>query len=75
MLFITDKLLAAAGYRQKRSNMGRVPRLVEKEDDRWVLALAHIVNEHLTISAGYLHAGDVLNHRDVGGGLQVKWEF
>ena len=74
--FITDKLLFAGEYRQKRSNWTGVRRLVEKEDDWWLLAFVYVVNEDLTLTAGYLYAGDMLNHRNQGGlGFQVKWEF
>jgi len=76
VFFITDKLLLAGEYRQKRSNYQGVRRVMEKEDDWWTLAVAYIVNEHLTISGGYLHAGDMMNHRNQSGwGLQAKWEF
>lgn len=74
--FITDRLIFAAEYRQKRSNYDRIRSVVEKEDDWWLLAFAYIFNEHLTATVGYLHAGDMLNHSDQGGvGVQVKWEF
>jgi hypothetical protein len=76
VLLITDRILLAAEYRQKPSEYEPIPGLVRREDDWWTICPAFVVNEHLTISGGYGHFGDVLNHKANGSwGIKAKWEF
>ena len=76
VFFVTDRLLVAAEYRQKPDDLRRVGGLVGAEHDWWVLAAAYIVNDHMTISGGYGHFGNILNHEEnASWALQVKWEF
>ncbi len=76
VVFATDRLLVGGEYRQKPSEYRRIPGLVEKEDDWWTLVAAYLINDHLTVSGGYGHFGDVLNHEaDQSFGIKAKWEF
>jgi hypothetical protein len=76
VLLITDRILLAAEYRQKPSQYNQIPGLVKGENDWWTICPAFVVNEHLTISGGYGHFGDVLNHSANGSwGIKAKWEF
>jgi hypothetical protein len=76
VLFLTDRLAIAFEYRQKPDSYDAIPGLVKKEDDWWTIPVAFVVNEHLTLSGGYAHFGDVLNHKANGvWGLKAKWEF
>jgi len=75
-VLFTDKLIGAFEYRQKSSRYDRLPGLIEEEDDWWTIDVAYVFNEHLTMTGGYAHMGDVLNHRANGAwGLRVKYEF
>ncbi|MCU0913221.1 MAG: DUF3034 family protein [Planctomycetes bacterium] len=78
--FLTDKLLIATEYRQKPDLMepcsanGR--ELVKSESDWWDVALAYIVNDHITVAGGYANFGNILNNReDNVWAVQVKYEF
>jgi hypothetical protein len=74
--FVTDSLLMGAEYRMKPDEYDEIPGLVEGEDDWWTICACYIVNEHMTISAGYGHFGDVLNHEANGSwAVRVNWEF
>jgi hypothetical protein len=76
VLFVTDKFLLASEYRQKPENYSPIPGLVEAEDDWWTLCCCYIVNNHLTVSGGYGHFGDVLNHAaNKSWGVRAKYEF
>jgi len=78
--FLTDKLLFATEYRQKphladQYSAGGM-HLVRKENDWWDLCLAYILNDNLTIAAGYANFGNILNHKeDSVFAFQVKYEF
>ena len=73
---VTDRLGVGAEYRQKPDNYKKLPGLIKKEDDWWTLWAFYIVNDHLTVSGGYGHLGDVLNHAaNATWGFNVKWEF
>ncbi len=75
VVFITDRFLLAAEYKQMPNDYTPIP-LIRKSGDWWTLDAAYIVNSHLTVAAGYGHFGGVLNH-DANGvwGLTTKWEF
>jgi hypothetical protein len=76
VVFITDRLLLGAEYRQKPNAYKTIPGLVGREDDWWTIDAAYVVSKHCTIAAGYGHFGRVLNH-DANGvwGITTKWEF
>jgi hypothetical protein len=50
--------------------------LVKTENDWWDLCLAYVVNEHLTVSGGYVNFGNVLGEQvEDGWTMQLKYEF
>jgi len=66
----------AAEYRMKPDELMEVPGLIEQEDDWWDAGLCYIPNENLTVTAGYVNFGQVLNDEVHGGWIVgVKWEF
>jgi hypothetical protein len=78
--FLSARLLVAVEYRQipdfiqPLTVAGR--ELVKAEDDWWDVALAYVVNDHLTIAGGYAHLGNILNNReDNVWSVQLKYEF
>jgi hypothetical protein len=78
--FLTDKLLIATEYRQKPDLMHPCTvadhELVKHESDWWDIALAYVVNDHLTVAGGYANFGNILNNReDNVWAVQVKYEF
>ena len=76
VFFLTDRLLLAGEYRQKPDRLGRVPRLVGREEDWWAVALGYIVNDNLTVAFGFTQLGEMMNNTDNSAwGMQVKWEF
>jgi hypothetical protein len=78
--FLTEKLLFAAEYRQKPDfsdeySAGGMA-LVKEENDWWDLCLGYVVNDNVTIAAGYANFGNLLNHKeDSVFAFQVKYEF
>jgi hypothetical protein len=76
VLFVTSRFAIAFEYRQKPNAYDPIPGLVEEEDDWWTIPVAFVVNEHLTVSGGYGHFGNVLNHEaNASWGIKAKWEF
>jgi hypothetical protein len=80
LYFLSDKLLIAGEYRQKPDLCDQITvngiHLVKAENDWWDIALAYIVNDHLTVAGGYADFGNILNHReDNVWAVQVKYEF
>jgi len=78
--FLTDKLLLASEYRQKSDLLDQCTvngeHLIKAENDWWDIALAYVVNDHLTIAGGYADFGNILNHRENNSwAIQVKYEF
>ncbi|MHC4622653.1 MAG: DUF3034 family protein [Planctomycetota bacterium] len=78
--FLTDKLLLASEYRQKPDLCDQYSaggkHLIKAENDWWDIALAYVVNDHLTIAGGYADFGNVLNHRENNvWAIQLKYEF
>ena len=50
--------------------------LIKSPSDWWTIDAAYVVNNHLTLAAGYGHFGNVLNHEANGvWGVTTKWEF
>jgi hypothetical protein len=78
--FLTEKLLFAAEYRQKPDfsdeySAGGMA-LVKEENDWWDLCFGYVVNDNMTIAAGYANFGNLLNHKEDGVfAFQVKYEF
>lgn len=73
---ITNRLGLAGEYRQKRNPYGRIGDLVRPEQDWWTLGAAYVFNNHLTVTAGYGHFGNVLNTvENAGWALSAKYEF
>jgi hypothetical protein len=76
VLFLTGNFALAAEYRQKPNDYTPVGTLVRPEDDWWTIDAAYVVNNHLTVAAGYGHFGAVLNHKANGvWGVTTKYEF
>ena len=76
IFFVTDRLLVAGEYRQKPDELDRCLDLVGAEHDWWTVAAAYVVNDHMTVSGGYGHFGNILNHEaNAVWALQAKWEF
>lgn len=79
--FLTDRLLLASEYRQKSDLCDQYTapggeHLIKGENDWFDICLAYIVDDHLTIAAGYANFGNVLNHReDNVWAIQLKYEF
>ncbi|MHC4573145.1 MAG: DUF3034 family protein [Planctomycetota bacterium] len=78
--FLTDRLLLASEYRQKSDLIDQCTvggkHLIKAENDWWDIALAYVVNDHLTIAGGYANFGNVLNHREENvWAIQLKYEF
>jgi hypothetical protein len=75
-LFVTDHFIIAGEYREKKSDYKQVPGLVYKEHDWFTADAAYIINNRLTVGAGYGYFGEVLDHQAKGvWGIKVKWEF
>jgi hypothetical protein len=76
VVFITSGLALAAEYKEQPRDYQAIGNLVRQEGDWWTLDAAYVVNNHLTLAAGYGHFGNVLNHEANGvWGLTTKWEF
>jgi hypothetical protein len=76
VVFVTGNLALAAEYKQQPRDYQPIGSLVQKEGDWWTLDAAYVVNQHLTLAAGYGHFGDVLNEQANGvWGITTKWEF
>jgi len=76
VVFITGNLALAAEYKQQPRDYKAIGNLVKHEGDWWTLDAAYVVNNHLTLAAGYGHFGNVLNHEANGvWGITTKWEF
>ena len=76
VVFITDKFVLAAEYRQQPNKYKPIGNLVKAESDWWTIDAAYVVNNNLTLAVGYGHFGNVLNHQANGvWGVTAKWEF
>lgn len=76
VVFVTGRFALAAEYKQKPNEYQRIGNLIKPEDDWWTLDAAYVVNNHLTLAAGYGHFGGVLNNEANGvWGVTTKWEF
>lgn len=73
---VTDWLAIAYEYRQKEYPYRKLAGLLEDGDDWHVVAFGIVVNEHFTVSGGWVMAGNLFNAREDGGfAIQLKWEF
>lgn len=76
VVFITKQFALAAEYRQQPHKYKPIGDLVKSASDWWTIDAAYVVNNHLTLAAGYGHFGNVLNHEANGvWGVTAKWEF
>jgi len=76
VVFVTGNFALAAEYRQQPNEYKPIGNLVKAEGDWWTLDAAYVVNNHLSVAAGYGHFGNVLNHEANGvWGITTKWEF
>jgi hypothetical protein len=76
VLFLTSNFALAAEYRQKPDEYRPIGSLVKAEADWLTFDAAYVINNHLTVAAGYGHFGDVLNHTANGvWGIANKFEF
>jgi hypothetical protein len=77
VVFVTDRLALAAEYRFKPDGYADdLAPLVHAEDDWWTLCGAYVLSDNLTISGGYGHFGNILNHEaNASWGIKTKWEF
>jgi hypothetical protein len=76
VVFVTGNFALAAEYKQQPRNYTAIGNVVRKEGDWWTIDAAYVVNNHLTLAAGYGHFGNVLNHAANGvWGITTKWEF
>jgi len=78
--FLTDQLLIATEYRQKSDLIDQCSAggydLVRAENDWWDICFGYIVNDHITLAAGYANFGNILNHHeDNVWAFQLKYEF
>jgi hypothetical protein len=75
-VLLTEKVIVAAEYKQQPTTFTPIPGLIGKPDDWWTLALAYVVNPHMTVAVGYGHFGTVGNHTaNEVWGIATKWEF
>jgi hypothetical protein len=76
VVFVTGNFALAAEYRQQPNEYKPIGNLVKAEGDWWTIDAAYVVNNYLTLAAGYGHFGNVLNHEANGvWGVTTKWEF
>lgn len=76
VVFLTGKLALAGEYKQQLTDYTAIPGLIGKANDWWTVDLAYIVNNHLTVAAGYGNFGTVLNNEANGvWGITTKYEF
>lgn len=78
--FLTEQLLFCAEYRQKPDLLDQFStggkHLVKAENDWWTLCLGYIVNDNMTVTAGYVNLGNVANHRENNAWcFRMKYEF
>ena len=72
----TDWLLLAYEIRQKENPYDKIDGIIGDEDNWHAISATFIVNEHLTLLAAWLYAGNVANARaDCSWVLHAKWEF
>jgi hypothetical protein len=80
VFFLTDRLAFSAEYRQKSNLMDGFSaggkELVKAENDWWTLCLTYVVDDSITMSAGYANLGNLGNSQeDNVWGIKMKYEF
>ena len=74
--FLSHKLIFAGEYKQMPSGFTPIPGLIGTPSNWWTLALAYIINPHMTVATGYGHFGTVGNHTaNSAWGVATKYEF
>jgi hypothetical protein len=74
--FLSHKLVFAGEYKQMPSGFTPIPGLIGTPSNWWTLALAYIINPHMTVATGYGHFGTVGNHTaNAVVGISTKYEF
>ena len=72
----TDWLLVAYEFRQKANPYHQIPGLVGDEDNWHAIDVSWIINEHITLVAGWGAFGNMVNTEENGAWwLQFKYEF
>lgn len=82
VLFLTDRLILATEYRQSPDlvdeyNLGGIV-IIEGESEWYDLAVAYVIDEHLTIGLGYSYTdfgNNILNQDSSVWALQLKYNF
>jgi hypothetical protein len=73
---ITDNIALAYEFRQKINQVDRIGNLVRPEDNWQTIGVGWVVNNHLTLTAGYGRFGNVLDTVENGGwAFQIKYEW
>ncbi len=73
---LTPWLWLAGEYRQKTSDYGRIPGLVETENDWWTVGLGFLPSRHTSVTIGYGYLGNVLDTREKAAwAAQFKYEL
>jgi len=74
--FLTDNIILSGEFRMKPDELDELADLIEEEDDWWAVALTYIINTRMTMSVGWLYAGQVLNeHVNNGLACRLMFEF
>lgn len=72
----TDWLLVAYEFRQKRNQYSEIPGLVGKEDNWQTIDVSWIINQNMTLTAGWGALGNMVNGNEDGAWwFQFKYEF
>lgn len=73
---VRDSLVLGYEFRQKGDPYGQIPGVIGDEDDWHAISAGWIVNEHLSILAGWGYLGTLANSEDTNTViLEVKYEF
>ena len=73
---VTDSLVVGYEFRQKGDPYGQIAGIIGDENNWHTICTGWIVNEHLTISAGWGYLGTLANTNHTNAvALQVKYEF
>ncbi len=73
---LTPWLYLAGEYRQKDSAYGRIPGLVETENDWWTVGLGILPSRHTSVTVGYGYLGNVLDTVEKAAwAVQFKYEL
>jgi Protein of unknown function (DUF3034) len=74
--FLTDCVALAYEFRGKFNQIERIGKLVRPEDDWQTIGLGWCITNHMSLTVGYGHFGNVLDTVENGGwAIQYKYEF